>query len=127
MQERQVTVEGESHPLEAPFLVIATQNPIDLEGTYALPEAQLDRFLMRIAVGYPGREEEREILSRRRTRRTEEAHIEKVATRADLLAMQTALEDVHVDVSIEEYIVDLARATRDDTRLAPGAAAHGSV
>src|SRR5438105_11128028 len=88
MQERQVTVEGESHPLEAPFLVIATQNPIDLEGTYALPEAQLDRFIMRIAVGYPGREEEREILARRRTRRTEEAHIEKVATRDDLLSMQ---------------------------------------
>ena len=101
MQEGQVTVEGESYKLDTPFLVIATQNPIDLEGTYALPEAQLDRFIMRIAVGYPGREEEREILSRRRARRTEEVHIAKVASRADLLAMQAALEDVHVDPSIE--------------------------
>src|SRR6187549_619354 len=73
MQEGQVTVEGASYPLGVPFLVIATQNPIDLEGTYALPEAQLDRFIMRIAVGYPSREEEREILSRRRGRRMDEA------------------------------------------------------
>src|SRR5437870_4197286 len=117
MQEGQVTVEGESYPLDTPFLVIATQNPIDLEGTYALPEAQLDRFLMRIAVGYPGREEEREILSRRRERRSEDMHISKVATRDELLAMQAALEDVHVDPSIEEYIVDIARATREDQRV----------
>src|SRR5207249_1174441 len=110
MQEGQVTVEGESFSLEVPFLVIATQNPIDLEGTYALPEAQLDRFIMRIAVGYPGREEEREILSRRRARRTEEAHIAKVATQSEVLAMQAALEDVQVDPSVEEYIVDIARA-----------------
>src|SRR5512142_1107008 len=75
MQEGQVTIEGQSFPLEMPFLVIATQNPIDLEGTYALPEAQLDRFIMRVAVGYPGRDEEREILARRRTRRVEEAHV----------------------------------------------------
>jgi len=127
MQEGQVTVEGESFPLEVPFLVIATQNPIDLEGTYALPEAQLDRFIMRIAVGYPGREEEREILARRRTRRTEEAHVAKVVTRDDLLAMQAALEDVHVDSSIEEYIVDVARATREDPRIALGASPRGSL
>jgi MoxR-like ATPase len=127
MQEGQVTVEGESYPLETPFLVIATQNPIDLEGTYALPEAQLDRFIMRIAVGYPGREEEREILSRRRARRTEEVHIAKVATRDELLAMQAALEDVHVDRSIEAYIVDIARATREDQRVALGASPRGSL
>ena len=127
MQEGQVTVEGQSWPLEAPFLVVATQNPIDLEGTYALPEAQLDRFIMRIAVGYPGREEEREILSRRRARRSEEAHIAKVVARSQLLAMQAALEDVHVDASIEEYIVDLARATRDDQRVALGASPRGSL
>ena len=100
MQEGQVTVEGSSYPLDTPFLVIATQNPIDLEGTYALPEAQLDRFMMRIAVGYPGREEEREILSRRRARRSEEAHVDCVVSRDELLAMQAALEDVHVDRSI---------------------------
>jgi MoxR-like ATPase len=127
MQEGQVTVEGKSYPLEKPFLVIATQNPIDLEGTYALPEAQLDRFIMRIAVGYPAPEEEREILRRRRERRTEEAHIPRVATRDDLLAMQASLEDVHVDASIEEYIVDVARATRDDPRVALGASPRGSL
>ncbi len=127
MQEGQVTVEGQSHPLETPFLVIATQNPIDLEGTYALPEAQLDRFIMRIAVGYPGREEEREILSRRRERRSEEAHVAKVASRDEVLSMQAALEDVHVDPSIEEYIVDIARATREDQRVALGASPRGSL
>jgi MoxR-like ATPase len=127
MQEGQVTVEGESYPLETPFLVIATQNPIDLEGTYALPEAQLDRFIMRLTVGYPGREEEREILARRRERRSEEAHIAKVATRDELLAMQAALEDVHVDPSIEAYIVDIVRSTREDQRVALGASPRGSL
>ncbi len=127
MQEGQVTVEGESYKLDTPFLVIATQNPIDLEGTYALPEAQLDRFIMRIAVGYPGREEEREILSRRRARRTEEVHIARVVSRADLLLMQAALEDVHVDPSIEAYIVDIARATREDQRVSLGASPRGSL
>jgi MoxR-like ATPase len=127
MQESQVTVEGQSYPLEAPFLVIATQNPIDLEGTYALPEAQLDRFIMRISVGYPDRDEEREILSRRRDRRSDEAHIAMVANRQQLLEMQAALEDVHVDRSIEEYIVDIARATREDPRTALGASPRGSL
>ncbi len=127
MQEGQVTVEGTSYPLATPFLVIATQNPIDLEGTYVLPEAQLDRFIMRIAVGYPGREEEREILSRRRARRTEEAHVAKMTSRAELLAMQAALEDMHVDPSVEEYIVDIVRATREDPRVALGASPRGSL
>jgi MoxR-like ATPase len=127
MQEGQVTVEGESYKLDTPFLVIATQNPIDLEGTYALPEAQLDRFIMRIAVGYRGREEEREILSRRRARRTEEVHIAKIVSRAELLLMQAALEDVHVDPSIEAYIVDIARATREDQRVSLGASPRGSL
>ena len=120
-------MEGASYPLGVPFLVIATQNPIDLEGTYALPEAQLDRFIMRIAVGYPSREEEREILSRRRGRRMDEAHVPKVTTRDELLAMQAALEDVYVDPSIEEYIVDIARATREDRRIALGASPRGSL
>ena len=127
MQEGQVTVEGHSYPLETPFLVIATQNPIDLEGTYALPEAQLDRFIMRISVGYPERDEEREILSRRRDRRSDEAHIAMVASRKQLLEMQAALEDVHVDRSIEEYIVDITRATREDQRTALGASPRGSL
>jgi len=127
MQEGQVTVEGESYPLDTPFLVIATQNPIDLEGTYALPEAQLDRFIMRIGVGYPGRDEEREILSRRRARRTEEAHVPSIVSRDELLEMQAALEDVHVDASIERYIVEIARATREDPRVALGASPRGSL
>ena len=127
MQEGQVTVEGESFPLDTPFLVVATQNPIDLEGTYPLPEAQLDRFVMRIAVGYPSREEEREILSRRRARRAEEAHLEHVVSRGELLSMQAALEDVYIDGSIEDYIVDLARATRDDERVALGASPRGTL
>jgi MoxR-like ATPase len=127
MQEGQVTVEGESFRLDTPFLVVATQNPIDLEGTYPLPEAQLDRFVMRIAVGYPSREEEREILARRRARRVEEAHVEHVVSRDELLAMQAAIEDVYVDGSIEDYIVDLARATRDDQRVALGASPRGTL
>jgi MoxR-like ATPase len=127
MQEGQVTVEGESYPLDTPFLVIATQNPIDLEGTYALPEAQLDRFIMRIGVGYPGRDEEREILSRRRARRAEEAHVPSIVSRDELLEMQAALEDVHVDASIERYIVEIARATREDPRVALGASPRGSL
>ncbi len=127
MQEGQVTVEGESFPLETPFLVIATQNPIDLEGTYPLPEAQLDRFIMQIAVGYPSREDEREILQRRRERRSDAAQVPRVVSRDDLLAMQAALEDVHVDDSIERYIVDLARATREDERVALGASPRGTL
>jgi MoxR-like ATPase len=127
MQEGQVTVEGESFPLETPFLVIATQNPIDLEGTYPLPEAQLDRFMMQIAVGYPSRDDEREILSRRRQRRTDAAQVPQVVSRDDLLEMQAALEDVHVDESIERYIVDLARATREDERVALGASPRGTL
>jgi MoxR-like ATPase len=127
MQEGQVTAEGESFPLETPFLVIATQNPIDLEGTYPLPEAQLDRFIMQIAVGYPSREDEREILQRRRGRRADAAQVPRIVSRDDLLAMQAALEDVHVDESIERYIVDLARATREDERVALGASPRGTL
>ena len=127
MQEGQVTVEGATHALDKPFLVIATQNPIDLEGTYALPEAQLDRFIMRIAVGYPGRDEEREILTRRRLRRGEEAHVPRVVGRDEFLAMQAVLESVQVDPSIEDYIVDLVRASRDDARIALGASPRGTL
>src|SRR6185369_1957642 len=112
MQESQVTVEGERFPLEAPFLVIATQNPIELEGTYPLPEAQLDRFLMRLGVGYPDADAEREILRRRRERRTNAPTVPTIVTRAELLAMQAALENVFVSDVLERYIVALAQATR---------------
>ena len=105
----------------------AGENPIDLEGTYPLPEAQLDRFIMQIAVGYPSREDEREILFRRRERRADAAQVPQVVSRDDLLAMQAALEDIHVDKSMERYIVDLARATREDERVALGASPRGTL
>jgi MoxR-like ATPase len=127
MQESQVTVEGESFPLEPPFLVIATQNPIELEGTYPLPEAQLDRFLLRVAVGYPSADEERRILERRRQRREDEAHLAPVVRREELLAMQQALEDVFVSDAVERYVVDLVQATRTDHRVALGASPRGAL
>jgi MoxR-like ATPase len=113
--------------LNSPFLVIATQNPIDLEGTHPLPEAQLDRFLMRIAVGYPERDQERVVLRRRRERRREAVEISKIVSRSDLLALQAVLEDVYVADAVEAYIVDLVRATRDDSRVALGASPRGSL
>ena len=127
MQEAQVTIDGERFPLEPPFLVIATQNPIELEGTYPLPEAQLDRFLMRVAVGYPELEDEVEILARRRLRRDDAVTVAPVTSRAELLAMQAAMEDVHVAEVIERYVVDLVRATRSDHRLALGASPRGAL
>jgi MoxR-like ATPase len=127
MQESQVTVEGKRFPLEAPFLVIATQNPIELEGTYPLPEAQLDRFLLRVAVGYPDAEEELEILARRRRRRDDTIAVAPVISRAELLAMQAALEDVHVADVTARYIVDIVRATRADHRVALGASPRGAL
>src|SRR5205085_7638301 len=107
MQERQVTIEGVTRPLAAPFIVLATQNPIEYEGTYPLPEAQLDRFLLRIGVGYPGREEEWDVLERRLERAADEIELEPVVGREELLEMQAAVEQVHVDRSVGLYIVDL--------------------
>jgi len=127
MQETQVTVDGERFPLEPPFLVLATQNPIELEGTYPLPEAQLDRFLMRVAVGYPDHDDEVEILARRRQRRDDAIAVSAVTSRTELLAMQVAMEDVHVAAVVERYIVDLVRATRADHRLALGASPRGAL
>src|SRR4051795_10814780 len=103
MQERQVTIEGTTRPLERPFLVLATQNPIEYEGTYPLPEAQLDRFLLRIGVGYPGREDEWDVLERRLARAADEIELEPVVDREELLAMQAAVEQVHVDRSVGLY------------------------
>jgi MoxR-like ATPase len=127
MQEGQVTVEGERFPLEPPFIVIATQNPIELEGTYPLPEAQLDRFMLRVTVGYPGADEELEILARRRARRDDAMAVAPVTSRAELVEMQTALEDVHVADVTMRYIVDLVRATRADHRIALGASPRGTL
>ena len=127
MQEAQVTIEGQSFPLEQPFVVIATQNPIEMEGTYPLPEAQLDRFLLRVGIGYPEADAEREILKRRRERRTDAATVPTIVTRAELLAMQGALEDVFVSEALERYIVALAQATRVDPRVTLGASPRGSL
>jgi MoxR-like ATPase len=127
MQESQVTVEGQSFPLAQPFLVIATQNPIELEGTYPLPEAQLDRFLLRVGIGYPDPEAEREILRIRRERRTDAVSLPVLVPRSELLAMQAALEDVFVSDALERYIVALAQATRSDPRVALGASPRGSL
>jgi MoxR-like ATPase len=127
MQEAQVTIEGQSFPLEQPFVVIATQNPIEMEGTYPLPEAQLDRFLLRVGVGYPDADAEREILKRRRERRTDATTVPTIVTRSELLAMQGALEDIFVSEALERYIVALAQATRADPRVTLGASPRGSL
>jgi MoxR-like ATPase len=127
MQERQVTIENDTHRLEPPFLVLATQNPIEYEGTYPLPEAQLDRFLVRISVGYPERGDEVEMLERRLERGRDEVELRQVVDAATLVEMQGALERVHVSDSIEGYIVDLVTATRDSRRLAVGASPRGSL
>jgi MoxR-like ATPase len=127
MQERQVTTEGETRPLPGPFVVLATQNPIEYEGTYPLPEAQLDRFLMRVGVGYPSREHEIEMLARRLERGEDELALDVVVDAATLVAMQRALEQVHVSEAIQGYIVDLVAATRASVRLAVGASPRGSL
>ncbi|HZO62685.1 MAG TPA: MoxR family ATPase [Gaiellaceae bacterium] len=127
MQEHQVTSEGLTRPLERPFLVLATQNPIEHEGTYPLPEAQLDRFLLRISVGYPSREHELGILQQRRDRRVDEVVLDPVVDAATLCEMQRTLEDVHVAESIGYYVVDVVRATRDATSVQVGASPRGTL
>jgi MoxR-like ATPase len=127
MQERQVTIEGVTHALERPFLVLATQNPIEYEGTYPLPEAQLDRFLLRIGVGYPEREQEWDVLSRRLDRASDEIELRSVVGREELLEMQHAIEQVHVDRSVGLYMVDLVAATRRASGVQVGASPRGSL
>jgi len=127
MQERQVTTERETRRLDAPFLVLATQNPIEYEGTYPLPEAQLDRFLIRTGIGYPSRDNEIELLSRRLSRGEDEIALTPVVDGPTLLAMQRTLEQVHVSESIEGYIVDLVTATRKSPRLSVGASPRGTL
>jgi MoxR-like ATPase len=127
MQERQVTLEGETMALPAPFIVLATQNPIEYEGTFPLPEAQLDRFLMKLSVGYPSADEEAEILRRRRERRSDELVLQKVTSAEELLDMRQAVEEVFVSPDIERYIVALVAATRQDSRVAVGASPRGSL
>ena len=127
MQERQVTIEGTTHPLQRPFIVLATQNPIEYEGTYPLPEAQLDRFLLRIGFGYPSPEDEWRMVERRVERQEDEVELRPVVDAATLLAMQRSLEQVHVSESIGRYMVDLVAATRSSARVQVGASPRGTL
>ena len=126
MAERQVTVEGTSYPLERPFHVMATSNPVEYEGTYPLPEAQLDRFMVRLSVGYPGADAEADVLARRLARRTEEANVDAVVDARTVLAMQAGVEAVDVDPDIVRYCVDVAASTRGHSAVEVGASPRGS-
>jgi MoxR-like ATPase len=127
MQEGSVTVDETTYRLEKPFIVIATENPIEYEGTYPLPEAQLDRFLLRAGIGYPDRDQEWEILRRRVERQTDEIELQQVVNAAELLAMQDALEKVHVSTSLGYYIVDVVKATREHPDVQVGASPRGAL
>jgi MoxR-like ATPase len=127
MQEYQVTLEGETLQLPNPFIVIATQNPIEYEGTFPLPEAQLDRFLVKLSIGYPNADEEQEILRRRRERRKDDFDFHKVISAEELINMRYLIEDVYVDPDIEGYIANIVTQTRRDQRTAVGASPRGSL
>ena len=127
MQERQITVEGETFALDAPFHVLATANPVEYEGTYPLPEAQLDRFLLRISFGYPTPEQELEVLHRRMARRQEAQELRQVVDAATLLAMQRAVEAVAVDPDVSRYCVQLTVATREHQHTLIGASPRGAL
>lgn len=127
MQEGHVTLEGETFPLPEPFIVLATQNPIEYEGTFPLPEAQLDRFMVKLTVGYPTMDEEKEILRRRRERMQDEVQLRKVLKTSQLPLMRAEVEKVHVDADIEGYIATLIHATRQDRRVSVGASPRGSL
>ena len=127
MQERQVTVEGETFPLPRPFHVLATANPVEYEGTYPLPEAQLDRFMLQISFGYPTADEEWEVLSRRLVRRQEEQTLRAVVNAETLLRMQEAIERVTVDESVGRYCVALTAATRRHAHALMGSSPRGAL
>ena len=127
MQERQITVEGTTYTVPQPFLVLATQNPIELEGTYPLPEAQLDRFIMRLRVGYPSADEERQILTQRGARRQEKIDLDSVTDAAQLLEIQDTVEQVHANEAIERYIVSLTTATRQHPQVQVGVSPRGTL
>jgi MoxR-like ATPase len=126
MEEHQITVDGVTHLLPRPFLVLATQNPIEMEGTFPLPEAQVDRFLMRVALGYPNESDERAILRRFRENNPL-TDLQAVISAADILALQRAVRAVFVHAAVEEYIVRLTRATRTSDAVQLGASPRGSL
>jgi MoxR-like ATPase len=127
MQERQVTLEGETKILPDPFIVIATQNPIEYEGTFPLPEAQLDRFLIKIRIGYPSPKEEIEMLQRRHERQTDEVELSQVTSVEEMLVIRKAIETVHIAKEIERYIIDLVDKTRDHRQIAIGGSPRASL
>jgi MoxR-like ATPase len=127
MQERQVTADGVTRPLGPPFLVIATQNPIEYEGTYPLPEAQIDRFLIRARLGYPSPDAEWEMLDKRARRGVDEVEVDVVVDRTTLMGMQRVVEEVHVSESVGRYIVQLVAATRSSGRVRVGSSPRGSL
>ncbi len=127
MQERQVTIEGTTHLLARPFLVLATQNPIEYEGTYPLPEAQLDRFLLRVGFGYPDADAEWEVLERRLERGEDEVELRPVIDGPTLVELQRSLEQVHVGASVGRYMIELVAATRTSGSTAVGASPRGSL
>jgi MoxR-like ATPase len=127
MQERQTTLDGKTHPIRDPFIVIATQNPIEYEGVYPLPEAQLDRFLLRLQLGYPSRTEEVEILKRRMERAQEDIRLEPAADGETILALQKTVEGIHVDDDVLGYVTDIVQATRVQRQIEVGASPRGSL
>jgi len=127
MQEKQVTIEGETYKLEEPFIVIATQNPIEYEGTYPLPEAQLDRFLVKLMVGYPSKKDEIEILKRRMAWKRDEIPLNTVVTKDELLEMRKMVENIYVEDDILDYIVRIVNATRKHVQVEVGASPRGSL
>lgn len=127
MEERQVTADAMTRPLPQPFIVIGTQNPIEQEGTYPLPEAQLDRFLIRTNIGYPGRDHEVDLIMRRAARKTDRNPLDAVLTGQELMALQRRVEEVHVSQPVAQYVVDIVEATRNTTRTEAGASPRGSL
>jgi MoxR-like ATPase len=127
MQERQATLDGKTHVLDDPFIVMATQNPIEYEGVYPLPEAQLDRFLVKLALGYPTRIEEVEILKRRMERAKEEVSLEPVVDGKTVLELQRKVEEIHVDDDVLGYVTDIVQATRSQRQVEIGASPRGSL
>jgi MoxR-like ATPase len=127
MEERQVTADDGTHELERPFLVVATQNPIEYEGTYPLPEAQLDRFLVRVRVGYPGAEDEWRMLDARARRGTDQVALRSIVDRDGLRVLQAAVEAVHVGEAVGRYMVDLVAATRESSEVEVGASPRGTL
>lgn len=127
MQERQTTLEGETYPLEKPFLVLATQNPIEYEGTYPLPEAQIDRFIMKLSVGYPDESEEQEILNRMEHGDISDIKINKVVSPTQIIEMQEAIKKVYIDKDLQNYMVKIVQTTRSEPRVEVGISPRGSI